>query len=807
MSNCIITLTINGEEKEIAVDSSPSTLIDESVIEALSNNPDILKDLVNDLKTKLNNQNELKPVKIKDLLTDGILANCTLNYLRESPKYCYLKFPDGNANILLVDNLRLSKTPMSGRIIKRNGEEIYIVQNSPEDLQRFANYLKEKNTIEAGVQVTEDSTYYPELIDILSKRKKGRGGNKNLESIEDMLLDYINDKKSFTKIFLDNGKSAIQVLEKFIRNLKDYETPLEYDDKFITALNYNKFYKGNGQIWASYDTFYELFKQYYPAIIDSLGISSKSKFSQSITVENAINAILSTIQDKDQQELVKKELENSVNGHEALIRFALSPEPDFTYAYKSQSKKGITLEQQYIPISDKYGINFDTIKKMPEQKYKGYIIYQGNDGYFISRGTLVESSLSKKYTSLEEAKLNIDSLISKQPIHKNSLSEFKFRETYKDKDGNKQYIEEFTEKLQSKTNFNRGQIIESLNVPVDRDTRIKGDEAHLIGNNKSNIKDFYNLIDTYSVNKETKNYIKEKIDTPEKVSLFIYKVNELLEQGPRKNENILNQIVDEIDQADYNYYYVEDKYWTGPKGWAYKLIHLNKDEITESKETQGKPIHLWLDAIAKSLYNQFGINIHIVNANYVEQMGVANPNVDKAFIYNGEVYVNSSIASTNDLLHEHVHLILGILKSKPDLRQNYEKILNLIVDTQEGQREMSRIADRYSSLSKMDLREEVFANLFSNYIRNSTTIETEKVFNSTEEELERITKSIFNTDIYDIKSFYSGGLTSIFTKFNREVAKYMQDTEDIDFGVTKQSRRISNWISKQIEKGEIKEEC
>jgi hypothetical protein len=230
MSKCIITLTINGEEREITVDSSPSTLIDKSVIEALSKNPEILKDLVSDLKTKLNSQDKVKPITVKDILKEGVLANCTLNYLRNSPEYCYLKFPDGNANILLVDNLKIKGIPISGRIIKNNDEEIYVVKNNEEDLQRFANYLKEKNTIEAGVSVTEDSIYYPELIDILGKRKKGRGGNKNLESIEDMLLDYINNKKAFTKIFLDNGKSAIQVLEKFLRNLKDYNTPVEYND-------------------------------------------------------------------------------------------------------------------------------------------------------------------------------------------------------------------------------------------------------------------------------------------------------------------------------------------------------------------------------------------------------------------------------------------------------------------------------------------------------------------------------------------------------------------------------------------------
>lgn len=800
--NCTITLTINGEQKEMSVEGSPSTLIDESVVNALSQNPEILQGLLEDLRIKLNSQDTIKPVTLKNIVTEGILANCSLNYLRNSPEYSHLKFPDGNANILLVDNLKLNGKPISGRVVKNNDEEIYVVKNTPEDLQRFAYYLKEKNTIASGVAVSEDSSYYPELSEILNKRKKGRGANKSLTSIEDMLLEYIDNKKAFTNIFLENGKSAIQVIEKFMRNLKDYDTPNEYNDQFVTALNYNKFYKGNGQIFVSYNVLYNLFQQYYPAILDNLGITKESEFSNSLDKNQTINAIMSTVQNADP---LQEQLSQAPNGHAALLQFALGIEPDFTFAYKSQSKKGITLEQQYTPISDKYGITFDTIKNMTETKYKGYNIYQDGNNYFISRGTLTESSLSNKYATIEGAKGSIDKLIGNQVISKNSLAEFKFRDSYTDKNGNKHFIESFSERILSKTNYNRGQIIESLNVPVDPDTQIRGDEMAIFGN-VATLQDFYNIIDTYKCNSKDKTYIKQHINTPEKASLFIYKVNEQFGNAPRKDVKKLHNIVDAIENAEYNYYYVEDKHWTKNKNWSYKLIHLDKDSVTEAKKVQGKPVRLWLDAISTALNNQFGVPIHIINATEVEDMKVADPNVDKAFIYNGEVYVNSSIATTNDLLHEHVHLILGALKSNPDLRQNYEGLVNLVASTKEGQLESARISERYSALSEMDLREEVFANLFSNYIRNQISIETEKVFTASEDELAQLTKSVFNTDIYDIKAFYGKSLISIFSKFNKEVSKYMQE-EGIDFGSTKNIRKISNWISDQIRQNNIKEEC
>ena len=93
-----------------------------------------------------------------------------------------------------------------------------------------------------------------------------------------------------------------------------------------------------------------------------------------------------------------------------------------------------------------------------------------------------------------------------------------------------------------------------------------------------------------------------------------------------------------------------------------------------------------MDAISRVLQKQFGVTIHLETSSSIKEnfKNIADPNVDKAFIYNGEVYVNTTIASTKDLLHEHVHLILGILKSNSELRRNYESLLRLVVSTTDG---------------------------------------------------------------------------------------------------------------------------
>ena len=226
----------------------------------------------------------------------------------------------------------------------------------------------------------------------------------------------------------------------------------------------------------------------------------------------------------------------------------------------------------------------------------------------------------------------------------------------------------------------------------------------------------------------------------------------------------------------------------------------------------------WMTTISDVLKSQFNVDVELINASEIESLNkeiggnLFDPNIDKAFIYNGKVYVNSTIARPSDLLHEHVHLILGMIKSNPDLGNNYENLLNLVINTNEGRRMYKKIKESYPGISEMDLREEVFANLFSNYIRGNVNLETKEVFDTNDKTLKNITETIFDTKIENINSFYGSKLTVIFNKFNKEVAKLMS-RKDLDFGSTQQSRRISNYINQQIseynkdQKNGIREDC
>lgn len=815
MSKCIITVKVNGEELKLNLnDSSPSVLIDESFIQALREDPEALNKIVEGIRAQSINSG-LRSVKLKDLQQEGIQANCSLQYLRESPEFSDIQFPEGNANILLVNKLSIGGKPIYGRTIDSNGEEVFIVKGTKEDVQKLANFLKIRNTIrDYGLNISEESPYYQELNEILQESKQK---NPDVSSIEDMLVDYVSNKKAYSGIFLKSGKSAIQVAESFLRNLRNYDIPNDFEDPFVTDLNFRKFYKGDGEIFISNQDLYKMLKQYHKPLSDSLGISSQKVFNEfgSKKVDEVVNSILDYVSSQERNvEDAKQVLDGAKNGYDAILRLVLSSEPDFTYQYDYSSKKGITLKQQFTPISEKYGIAYDTIQSMTTEPYRGYTIYaetlpNKKKRYYLSRGTMVEQSLSNSYTSKKAAQAAVDKALAKQHLRKNSLIEFKFRDYSVNEDGSSNWDNSLSsEFVRSSTNFLPGQIIESLNIPVDKNTNIRGDEQFLLGKNAYTLQSFNKLIQSWNIDDNSKAQIVSEMNTPEKAVTYIYKVNELLGMEDRTNAEELVNIADNIAGSDSNYYYIEDRKSLGSNGWEYKVIPTDKDQIQEYKKNQTAPITMWMSAISTALQNQFGVPINLITSEEVakELKGIADPNIDKAFIYNGEVYVNTSIASTNDLLHEHVHLVLGMLKSNPELRGNYERLLNLVLSTDEGRFTLNKLKDRYSGLSQMDLAEEVFAKLFSNYVRRHTSLQTDQVFRASEDQLKKLTKSVFNTNISDIKEFYGKNVTSIFGKFNKEVAQMLQ-SPDIDFGSTKNSRKISAWISKQVADGNIIEKC
>lgn len=804
---CKITFTVNGQSRELSLETdSASPLTDQDIITVLQNNPEYCAELSEQIKQAVTQTNKKTNVTIKQLQDiTGLIGNCDLEYLRNQPAFSEIEFPPVEASILLLDNLNIGKKNIYGRIIPSQGKELFVVRNDEDDVKRLANFLNVRYQIQQlGLNLDENSKWYKPLQEILKKRE-------GIKTLDELIIDFNYNKSAYRDIYVNNNgkqESAINILTNFVRTVRDWSLPTSYDDSFINEVNIQSTQLGEGQKFLSYDRLYNILRTYHKEdILDKFNITSIKSMKEILSKPIKDLGIYFTSRFQVS--------EGDTDGYSVLLNNLFITEPNFTYNYLRSTDKGVILKSNFNTIETKYGIGYDTISTMDiiNPNYRGYKIYkyvreEGADPvYFVSRGYLVENSGSKSFKSLDEAINGVENSLKFQQLSKNSMIEFKFRDNTIDENGNIIFDNSLnTERITSRTPFIDGQIIEVLDIPVKQKTNIIGSEIELVTGTKSTLRDFQTTVDSWNIPTDLKTDIKQKMNTPEKAVTFIYKINEVLKED-RSNEEQIRNVLQQIDEAGVNYYYIEKKSFVSPtKGWSYRIIPTTPDTVTEYKQNKGKPVVTWMQAISEALSKQFGVNVHLMTSSEIKEelSKVANPNTDKAFIYNGEVYVNTTIAKTTDLLHEYIHLVLGVLKSNPDLRQNYEQLMHLIVNTDEGKQLYNDLQETYPDLSQMDIMEEVFAKLFSGYIRNNITISASNVFQSNEDVIVDMSKSIFNTKISDVKKFYGENPITIFAKFNNEVANILQKG-NLDFG--QDTRIYSNYISKQIKEGNIIEQC
>ena len=799
---CKITFTVNGKNKELSLETdSASPLTDQDIIKVLKDDPEYCKQLSEQLRQASIQAAKIKSLSISDLKTkEGLIGNCDLEFLKNQPDFAAISFPPVNANILLLDNINVKKKNVYGRKINSQGQELFIIKNDVEDVKKLATFLNIRNQInEIGLTINEDSKWFKPLNEILKLRE-------GIYNIPDLILDFIYNQSEYRKLYIiddEKQKSAIGILNKVLQTIKDWTMPTAFEDSIVNEINLQKSLLGDGEAFLNYNNLYNILRTYNKELLDTLKITSIKSMTEFLSQPVSQISFPRNLQVAETDKI----------GYDVLFGNLFLTEPEFTYKFDRATNKGVILKQTFTTLESKYGFGYDTISTMDiiNPNYKGYKIYRyiqdGKSRFYVSRGYITEQNASKEFKSEEEAIAWIENSIKFQSLRKNALLEFKYRDSTIDNDGNIIYDNSLnTETITSRTPFIQGQVIEVLNIPINQNTSIIGSELLLINNSKSTIRDFINTINTWNIPQEVKTEIIEKIDTPEKAITFIYKVNELLKED-RTNAEQIQGIVKMINEADLNYYFIERKSFVSPtKGWSYRLIPTSAETLEEYKQNKGKPVITWVQAISETLSKQFGVKINLLTASEIKEKlsKVADPNTSKAFIYNGEVYINTTIAKTTDLLHEYVHLILGSLKSNPELRQNYEQLMLALISTTEGKELFEDLQNTYSELSQMDLMEEVFAKMFSGYIRNNITINTSQLFQENEETLKDITKTIFNTKIPDIKKFYGENYITIFARFNKDIAKTLSEG-NLDFGQS--SRIYSNYISNQIKKGNIIEDC
>ena len=807
MSQCILTIKVNDKELQLPFEGEATSSLDEDVITALKGASwEDIKSLVDNIREKSNKLGNAT-IKLKDL-QDGIIANCSLNDFRNDPNYVDITFPEIDVKILQINNLSVDGQPVFGRVLTTNGEEVFVSDGSSDDIKRICTFLNVREKLKE-IDIAEDNPLYKPLTQIIDKAKENKKITK-VNSINDLLLHYLEHKSLYNTIMIE-GESAKSILDRVLNQVRNFSEPVQYSDVFISNMS-----RASGTIkgktkTVNFKTVYTYLKSAYPELINKLDITSPQK------LKNLDQQDLQEFKENLKKNLVNVDqsvIDNATSASQALFDALFSIEPSIRFKFEELSNKGIVIKYIYKATSTIYDFTYDTIQSMEVIPYNGYRIYKYMGKVFVSRGTLTVGANYHVANSIDEAKAFIDNRNSELSLSADALLEFKWVKS-------DQGINEAKEVITSSNKLYQGQIVNSIDIPIKYGTLIYSDEKYLLG---KDIGEFKNYIEKHwSLSKDNAGKITEVINTPEKAAILLYKVNELVqlveiggkETVDRKSNDFnkaVSEILENIENADIKHYYIESaksiqngKFKTN----EYVVIPVEGTVVSNPSDYKHNyPMVAWMNAVSEKLNEQFGVKINLLtseeisNNDELQKIGI-NIISDKAFIYNGEVYVNTTIAKPSDLIHEHVHLLLGILKNTS--LDNYVKLMSHVLSTPEGSKLVKSIKESYPNLSKIDLAEEAFAKLFSGFIRKKVSQNTSKVFSLSN--VNKDVKSIFRySNITDIESFYGKTIQEVFNKFYRDATIELSNT-DISFGSTQNSRRITNYIADQIKQGNIKEEC
>lgn len=774
--NCVLTFKI-GDKPPIEVTHDGSLSIDSinsdfiSLLAKSNQWPDIVSIIQERLQEKVG---IYKEVSLKQLTSNkGLIPNSNIQFLQD--QFPTVVFPENTiANVLFLDNLVIGGKQHFGRYIKADGTELFIVRNNQFDIEKLANFLTLRKQLEQGFKFSEDSEEYK----FLNKVKGDR-------TINGLIEDFMIHKDSYkTKKANIEGKEILifPKLEKILKEVLELPIRKQYEDNFVNELNsFLEYKKVNGkyQVKLNISNLYNIVKTNHPEI---LPVSVK------------------TIKDFKQQfgskELLSEEQQEKYSDGYAMLFDKLITDVTFPYIYKKYDGINITLETPSRKISDRFDISYETIQAMEiiDGDYQGYKIYKQKSGeemyYYPSKHYLTEDAITSRFTTLEEAQQYIVEKNKTQDIYENAYIEFNYN---------------FDSEVSSPKFIEEGTIIEVKNYPIDRDQEVFYSSLFKSGNTR---KDFERIIKGMSLPKGLEDRIFNKIVTPEDMSLFIHGITK--DTTYDEINNLINSILSSPKKAYYiesreTHYYKENgkiiKYYT------YKVIPTEPNQVEQYKKQKNIPTVTLIKNISESFKSKFGINVHYLNKNEMQEQFPEIEEDIKAFIRGGEIYINTFAAKSSDLLHEYTHLLVGVLKSNPDSRGIYEQLINMVMDTNEGRREFDNIQSSYPNVSEMDIREEVFANLFGRYLSGRGS-NIDNIFKEQEKYLQKQNQNIFDlSSETDLKTIYNKKLDSIFGRFSSDIAAKLKEDSGLSFSETINTRKKSDWINKQIKEGNIKEDC
>lgn len=714
------TITLNIGSNKITLDG-----IEEDSIQSFYNYSNLIQEINKQGKT----EEFINAIRAQGINNTSIYVNKDMEGLTDSkqfflPNMTYRefrnKFPTApeleNINVLYVDEIKTNgtDTPLVYSTKDVQGNDLYIVQRGGE--KQFINYLNKLKTIQDNdipsnfinfIQEVEQSDEawlrkFSSYSFTQSSSKKARGEyDGSIKTAREVLAKYLQNPESFYEYLLSeknaNFKQNVERIRKIkeaLNSLNDYDPPREYGTPFANALMMHTSYKKFNEITYRAITLQQLktlTKQASPELYEKY-FSKDNPDPSAIQIK--VNSVL-------------RQLFWNTDGQENL------------------STKGIQIEAIYngniyfniqpSTFETKYGYTIASKEAYPhqEQEYKGYNVYSavinGTTKFMVARGVFTDQNVGKTYDSLQQARDFIDKSFKEDILKKGLLLNLYMP--------NEHGIQ-FSLSTHNSTIL-PGQVIRAINVQINSKAFTKEIQNYNAEQGLKFIQKHNDTVDT------------TQLDSLEKILLTAAKVQEGIDKGVQED---LTEFVDNLN--NYNYYYVNNV--DQSQGLQYTI---QLQQIPNVRSATSSPIG-WvsmpqrLTYFANKIESRFGIPTQILNKQAIsEKYGAKFPNKDiskeKAFIIDNTIVINLELATKQDVAHEYMHVFMGIIKSQPDLQEDYFALLQeLVENTEQGQQQLQQYQNvsEYSDMARIDLYEEVAANIMGEYLSDLNPNTYPKIF-------------------------------------------------------------------------------
>lgn len=424
---------------------------------------------------------------------------------------------------------------------------------------------------------------------------------------------------------------------------------------------------------------------------------------------------------------------------------------EYNYEYTVQNEPKIKETASYITLTFPYslmgeiynfGYNtqslFSPVTEGPVVggKYNGMFVYKAviptahgtRDVYAISRSIISPYSYMKTFPTLEAAVHGVNDKVQSDKIGTDGLI------TIKQQSGLPREV------AIEMNNVQEGQILSTLDIQLPK-VQLK--------TLPNSLKQLFDLtVPDFIRHLQGVDGI-EKLNTPEKAAAFILKASQLFDRNemklltasktiegalellasPQYSEQVTG-IINEIDSAPMKHYYVEKlvitketKNRARTKIATLKYLNnggtdINLEGTFVGDMTVDEFIGQTMDQAIDFFNQTYGVEVVSMTSPELEQFSIDNnlgieQNVAgiKAFIYNGQIYINTTNAKSSDLFHEVSHIFLGVLKAQ--YPAGYQQVIDAYTKRDAFKRKLNYITRSYKNFALQDKVEEAVVDMIA----------------------------------------------------------------------------------------------